>query len=207
MKADKEAILAALAESRGERVIAAHLKKHPILLIAAFGSLGNHGNYVLSEFGLGKKYRADFVHMSGSSAGWSVEMIELEPVNDPIYNRDGTPSRRLSIAQRQIAEWKDYQRTDDSTLRRELADATKHGDLVGRSSDNGDPCTMSNQRLRDPESYVQYSYTIVIGRRELLTIEAQRLRSRATHLDHTSIATYDRLVDAAEIYGTGLFTR
>lgn len=201
MKSYKNAILAALAESDGERAIAKYLKANPFLLIAALCPFGNHGNYILPEFGMGNELYADFVLIAGSSAGWEIEMIELEPVSDPVFNKDGTPSRRLRSAQKQIADWKEYQQKEEASLRRQLADKARESGPAGFPESHFDPCTMSNQRLRDIESFVRYSYSIVIGRRESLSERAQHLRSRATHQGDITIATYDRLVEAAERYG------
>lgn len=194
MKSHKQTVLEALGQSDGELVIAKYLKRNPILVLRAFGEFGNHSNYLLTEFRLGKSLRADFVLISGSSTGWEVNMIELEPVIDSLFNKDRTPTKRLRIAQKQIADWRDYERTDGASLRRQLADDTKR-DLLKFNSDEGDPCTMSGQKLRDPESYVSYNYHIVIGCRADLSIQAQRLRSRRD--DRIKIATYDRIVDVA----------
>lgn len=194
MKSHKQTVLEALGQSDGELAIAKYLKRNPILVLRAFGEFGNHSNYLLTEFRLGKSLRADFVLISGSSTGWEVNMIELEPVIDSLFNKDRTPTKRLRIAQKQIADWRDYERTDGASLRRQLADDTKR-DLLKFNSDEGDPCTMSGQKLRDPESYVSYNYHIVIGRRADLSIQAQRLRSRRD--DRIKIATYDRIVDVA----------
>jgi len=203
MKSHKDAVIQALSRSNGERSIARYLKRNPYLVLRAFGDFGNHGNYVLAEFGLGKAFCADFVIIQGYSTGWRVDFVELEPVVDPLFNKDRTPTKRLRLAQKQIADWREYERTDGPSLRRQLADATKKGDLIKHCSDLGDPCTMSNQRLRDPESFVRYCHHIVIGRRELLTRQGQRLRSRSFADDYIDIATYDRIIDVAEEFDTG----
>jgi Domain of unknown function (DUF4263) len=197
MKPHKNAVLEALGQSNGERSIARYLKRNPYLVLSAFGEFGNHGNYLLAEFGLGKAFHADFVILQGYSGGWRVDLVELEPVIDPLFNKDRTPTKRLRIAQKQIADWRDYERSNGTSLRRQLADATKDGDLIKRCSDLGDPCTMSGQRLRDPDSFVDYRYHIVIGRRHLLSKDAQRLRCRSFRDDSIDIATYDRIVDVA----------
>lgn len=203
MKTHRQAVIQALGRSNGERSVARYLKRNPYLILRAFGDFGNHGNYVLAEFGLGKGFYADFVILQGYSTSWRVDFVELEPVVDPLFNLDRTPTRRLRLAQKQIADWREYADSDGISLRRQLADATKRGDLIKRSSGAGDPCTMSNQRLRDPESFVRYRYHIVIGRRHLLTKEAQRLRSRSFNNDNIDIATYDRIVDVAEEFDSG----
>src|ERR1700694_5559863 len=108
----KKAVIDALSQSDGERAIARYLKRHPDLVLDAFGRFGNHGNYVLSEVRLGKSLRADFVIVQGFSGGWWVDFVELESVADAVYTKDRTPTKALRTAQRQIADWRDYQRTE-----------------------------------------------------------------------------------------------
>lgn len=198
MQSHKDSVLEALRQSNGERNIARYLKRNQSLILSAFAGFGNHGNYVLAEFGLGKSLWADFVVIQGSSVGWQIEFIELEPVGDLLFNKDRTPTKSLRRAQKQIADWRDYERTDRAPLRRQLADAAKRDDILKEfQGDDDDLVTLTGMRLRDPEAYVSYGYHIVIGRRELLSTTAHKLRSRSRDDDNIDIATYDRIVDAA----------
>jgi hypothetical protein len=95
MKPHRKAVIEALGRSNGERSISRYLKRNPSLVLSTFGTFGNHGNYVLAEFGLGKSLRADFVILQSFSGGWRVDFVELEPVANTLFNKDRTPSKPL----------------------------------------------------------------------------------------------------------------
>jgi len=118
----KTALLKALEASNGERVVNAFLKRHPQLLVTAFNYGWNH-IFLVPEFQLGAKLRADFVLFGGYSGGWSVRFIELEPVGARLYLNNGTPSKELRIAIRQISDWREHIRIHEAHLRDELSRA------------------------------------------------------------------------------------
>jgi hypothetical protein len=50
-----------LRKSSGERAIYQLLKKNPVLVLWSFHKIGGHSQYVLADFPIGIRYRADFV--------------------------------------------------------------------------------------------------------------------------------------------------
>src|SRR5438093_12908675 len=98
----KTALLKTLEVSDGERSVHAFLKRHPQLLVTAFNYGWNH-IFLVPEFQLGAKLRADFVLFGGYSGGWSVRFIELEPVGARLFLYNGTLSHEVLNCIRQIS--------------------------------------------------------------------------------------------------------
>jgi hypothetical protein len=191
----KTALIRALERSDGERTIHAFLKRHPQLLVTAFNYGWNH-IFLVPEFQLGTTLRADFVLFGGYSGGWSVRFIELEPVGARLYLKNGTPSKELRLAMTQISDWREYIRVNESALRGELSRV-----MVSKNIYQIRHRTISRyleNHMRDPEDSVEWHAHIVIGRRENLTADEQRRRTRGHSFIDAEIATYDRLIDIAE---------
>lgn len=184
-----------LSTSKGERQIAAFLKKHPEIVFWTFLRVGGHLHYVVPEFQLGKHFRSDFILLQSYSGGWHIHLVELEPIVDPVYNKDGTPSKRLRYAQKQIADWRMYKDTEISSLRIQLAEAAKASGGFQMDLKSSEPSSFSGKRLRDPLTFIDWNYHIVIGRRALLSETAQTNRSRGMPYDQIEIVTYDRFLD------------
>ncbi len=192
------ALLQALSKSDAERHIAKFLKSNPKLVFWAFINLGGHTHYVIPEFGIGKSLHCDFLLLQSFSRGWNVHFVELEPVQDTLYNKDRTPSKRLRIAQKQIADWRRYVDTNEPSLRNQLADAAKPKYCLQSQEIGQEPTSFSGHRLRDIYTYVQYDYHIVIGRRTSLSEEKNLYRSSSFKHDAIDIVTYDRFVEVAQ---------
>jgi len=197
--ARKSEIIEALSQSTGERHIHNYLKRNPALLWGAFMSCGGHSDYVIPEFAIGTRFRSDFVIMQSYSGGWNVEFVELEPVSIPLFNQDGTPSKRLRGALKQVDDWKRFTESDNSTLRSQLAHAAKTRDLFCPKFNLGEePNSFSNHKLRDPHTYIQFGFNIVIGRRSELSETGDYIRNSYPSLHNVQICTYDRFVQVAE---------
>lgn len=184
-----------LTTCKGERRVAKFLKKHPEIVFWTFLRLGGHLHYVVPEFQLGKHFRADFVLLQSDSGRWHIHLVELEPIVDPVYNKDGTPSKRLRHAQKQIADWRMYKDTELSSLRIQLAEAAKISGGLQMNLKSSEPSSFSGKRLRDPLTSIDWNYHIVIGRRDLLSETAQTNRSRGLPYDRIEIVTYNRFLD------------
>lgn len=180
---------------KGERQIATFLKKHPEIVFWTFLPVGGHLHYVVPEFQLGKDFRADFVLLQSYSGGWHIHLVELEPIVDPVYNKDGTPSKRLRHAQKQIADWRMYKDTEVSSLRMQLAEAAKASGGLQMDLKSCEPSSFSGKTLRDPLTFIDWNYHIITGRRALLSETAQTNRSRGMPYDQIEIVTYDRFLD------------
>lgn len=193
-----EEIRKALSDSDGERLIARYLKSNPDLVFWAFINLGGHTHYVVPEFGIGKSLFCDFLLLQSFSRGWNVHFVELEPVKDPLYNKDRTPSKRLRIAQKQIADWRRYVDTDQASLRNQLADAAKPKYCLQSKEIREEPTSFSGHKLRDIYTYVDYHYHIIIGRRSDLSEDKNLYRASSFKHDSIDIVSYDRLIEVAK---------
>ena len=147
----------------GERAALRFLKANPELLFWSFFSLGGHMEYIVPEFGLGKELVCDFILLQSYSAGWKIVFVECEPVDDRVFNKDRTPSKRLRIAQKQIGDWQRYADVDGTSLRIQMADACKKKDIWQRPRRKSDPSSFSGMKLQDPKTTIQFEYAIVIG--------------------------------------------
>jgi DNA-binding sugar fermentation-stimulating protein len=157
----------------------------------------------VSEFKLGSDYRVDFLILSAHSGYWHAIFIELKPVDAKLYIKDGTQSKELRVALKQIEDWKQWIRMNEGILRREFSKILKKdkapaiwpypilGYKKGHSS--------GANEIADISSNVHYIYHVVIGRRGRLSEEEQKRRSlNDIPGDAPTIATYDRLLEAAK---------
>lgn len=185
-----------LSSTSGERAIHAFLKKNPVLVINSFSRAWN-ANICTSEFPFGNNWRADHLVLSADSGMWHAAFIELESPNSKLYLKDGTPSRTLRVAQRQIEDWKDWARVNEPYLRAQFSS-------IFRKYRTAAQCGVSNHNLAqteitDPNTVIGFDFHIVIGRRRMLLPDEQQRRARqSAYWGGPEIATYDRLVDCAK---------
>lgn len=188
-------ILRILDSTSGERAIHSFLKKHPILVRNAFSRAWN-ANVCVPEFPLGNDWRADFLLLSANSGFWYATFIELESPKFRLYLKDGTPSKILRVAQRQINDWKDWVRVNEAYLRQRFS-------IILRDAGAAAQCSAGKHRsgeteILDPNTVISYEFHIVIGRRNSLSADEQKRRAReSVFWGGPEIATYDRLVDRA----------
>ena len=112
----KDELTEVFNQMSGEREIHAYLKKQPWLILSTFMNAGGHLNYVLPEFSLAGKHFADFVVMQSFSGGWNIAFIELEPVDEKPFIKNGSPSKRLRGAIKQIDDWRTFQDCEKASL-------------------------------------------------------------------------------------------
>ena len=185
-----------LDQALDERGIHAFLKKHAYLVGMAFHS-NSHPCGVESEFKLGAEFRCDFLVVSCCSAWWSADFVELKPPNARLYLKDGTASKGLRIANREIRDWKQWSRENESYLRGRLSDLFEQ---IGLCASGASQVSDAATEIRDPRCALTTRFHIVIGRRNLLSPHEQRARIQDSLDSGVGIATYDRLVDAARRY-------
>ena len=152
--------LKVLDAASGEQSVHAFLKKHDYLIGMTFRS-NTHPNGVVSEFELGAEYRCDFLVLSCCSAWWSVDFVELESPKARLYLKDGTPSKCLRIASRQIRDWKQWARQNETYLRNRLSGLFEKIGLAASGALHGVPDAATE--IRDPRCELTYSFHIVIG--------------------------------------------
>ena len=185
-----------LDHSAAERNLAAHLRAHAWIMFWAMCATGGHDEYVLSEFPLGNEYVADFVVLQSYSYTWEIYFVELEAANDPVFNKDGTPGKRLAVATRQVDSWRAFIEQNSDLVRRDLVRYAKRRDRLGYSC-SSEPCNYTGDYLADPRTRIQFKYRIVIGRSSKLSPEVRGLMGRYQQ-NHVELMSYDRLLRVAD---------
>ncbi len=194
----KNKLIEALNQAEGERGIHAFLKEEPWLIWSTFMNSGGHSNYVIPEFSLAGKHRADFVVMQSFSGGWNISFIELEPVNEKLFIKDGSPSKRLRGAIKQIDDWKNFEYTEKASLCSHLADAAQKYDTLYPEHHLAREASSVKMPLRDPQTYLCCKYFIVMGRRSDLDEQHLHDKSKFYRNHAVEILTYDRFIEVAE---------
>jgi hypothetical protein len=191
-----------LDQAGGEREVHHFLKKHPWLIWGMFCNVGGHSDYVLPEFRLRDKFRADFVVMQSYSGAWDVHLIELEPVGSKLFrDSDERPEKRFLGAVYQIEDWKRLIRTEEQTFKNCLADAAMTSDIFQPEHNIcSEPSSMAGDVLRNPKTCIWYNYHIVVGRSSELNSHKQYLKSSYEHTNDIRVHTYDRLLRVADAY-------
>jgi hypothetical protein len=180
----------------GEHAVMNYLAKHPSVVRWAFSKTGGHSAFVLKEFPFGCRYRADFVVLTSRSGAWEIQMIEFEPPNDRVINKDGTPSQRFNKAISQIHDWKSYIEKNPIQIRQDLSDWCVKKDILGFFSDDEPPCSDAGDYLHDPNTCIWYHYHIVIGRRDKISKE-QRRKMNQYYATPADVHTYGLILDIA----------
>lgn len=181
-----------LEESKNEREIGRYLKENIHLVRNTLNVWSWNCVICKPEFKIGTKYIADFVVLSANSGHWNCVLIEMQSHKDRIFLKDGTASKGLREAQKQVQEWKIWIESHNAEFREYLAELVK-----------GEPAQCSNvvrhtraeTELRDSKTVIFYKYKILIGRRGFLDEEGNQRRN---YFDGIEIVTFDRLVDYAK---------
>jgi len=182
----------------GERDVLRFLAEHPKIVHWAFYSPAGHATYVVKEFPFGSHYKADFVLSMASSGMWEVHLIELEPPNDKVINKDGTPSHRFNKAISQIHDWASYIEKNRVSFREDLSDWCMKRDLLGLPGSSGPPRNFTDNYLRDSETHIWFYYHIVIGRRDRIKKDQRRKMDQISSGNRNlKVCTYGRLLDIA----------
>lgn len=192
-----EQLAAILDSGNGERAAHAFLKDHPLIVQNAFARAWN-ANICVAEFPLGAEWRADFLLLSADSGHWIATLIELETPSCRLYLKDGTPSKTLRIAQRQLKDWKSWVQENESYLRQQFAKILRAYGTAAQCS-VADSHQKADTEVLDPRTVISFDYHIVIGRLSELSAEEQYRRVRERDVwGGPEIATYDRLLHAAK---------
>lgn len=187
-----------LDTEKGERKVVQFLAKHPQLLYHYFINPRGHCQYVLTEVSLGGDFYMDAVVLNGYSGAWEGYFIEFEPVADKVFNKDRTPSARTKGAIKQIADWREYMRLNPTQFRRKLAKLCQTKDLSHEPEPDAEPCTYSNHRLKDPESFMSEHFWIISGRRSNLSQGVRSLMARQQTETQVFMGSYDGFLDVAK---------
>jgi hypothetical protein len=189
-----------LNSKQGERAVHKFLKDHNQLVVMAFNRAWNFYTCV-PEFKLGDEFRSDFLILSSHSRNWHAIFIELKDFNTKLYNKDGSPTNLLRQAQRQINDWKEWVRINESYLRQRFASILKKEEAPAiwphTIPNNKKGYISGSSEVADIKNCVDYYYHIVIGRSSTLTPEEREFRQKDSAWGGPEIATYDRLLTMA----------
>jgi len=175
-----------------ERAVHAFLKRQPRPLCVAFAH-GWNKIVPLSEFCFGRDFRADFLIISADSGAWHACFVELEPPAARLYLRDGSESKAMKVALRQVKDWDIWLQQNGFQFRRELRDNLERA-AEADPSVALNPTNLAGDRLLDTRTRICNYFAVVIGRRDTLRPEDQ---VRRAHEGAAEIVTYDRLLDIA----------
>jgi len=176
--------------AKGEREVTNFLKNH-LYLFKIFDHAWN-AKYAESEVMLGDKHKIDFLTLSADSGQWRVSLIEAQSPKDSIYTKNGTHTKGLREAHKQLKEWKIWINHYKQQFRDKLADIV-YDDCPARCS-NASVHTFAKSELRDLRTVVHINYIALIGRRSDRNVEKNQHASQEIF----EIVTYDRLLDYAQ---------
>lgn len=181
-----------LEMARNEREIGSYLKDNLILVKNALNVWSWNCVICKPEFKIGTEFIADFIVLSANSGCWNCVLIEMQSHKDKIFLKNGTASKGLREAQKQIQEWKMWIESYNAEFRGYLAKLAK-----GRPAQcsNAMSHTRAEIELRDPKTVIRYWYKILIGRRNFLDEDGNQRRN---HFGGIEIVTFDRLLDYAK---------
>lgn len=187
-----------LDTEKGERGISEFLAQRPQILYWTFCRASGHCRFVFREFPLGSQYKVDYVILNSYSGAWEVMFIELEPVNDPVFTKAGTPTKSFSKAIKQVDDWAEYYDMNKPQVRSDLVNWALEKDILGYE-DDGIICNDTGDYLADPSSYLEDSYHIIIGRRDNLDRASHKRKATYTSKHGIEVVSYDRLKDLVDI--------
>ncbi|MFR5971443.1 MAG: Shedu anti-phage system protein SduA domain-containing protein [Clostridium sp.] len=178
-----------LENAKGEREMAHYLKDNLKLIKYSLNTWSWNCVICKPEFKLGTKFIADYVIVNAISGCWNCVLIEMQSHKDRIFLNDGTASRGLREAQKQLQEWRMWIESHDMEMRECLADVVK-GEPAQCS--NAERHTKAETELRDNKTVIHFYYKVLIGRRSFLNHESNQRRN---YFGNIEIVTFDRLLD------------
>ena len=180
-----------LSTAKKESDISSYLKNN-LQLIRRLKSYWN-GDVIKAEFAIGAKYIADFVVLSACSGCWECLLIEMQSPCDRIFTKNGEYTAQLKEAQRQLQDWQMYIHQNEHAFRDQLAELAH--DLPAFCS-RADLHQTAYTELRDPRTYIEFNYMVLIGRKAFLSQDDNYRRSLPAN--GFKIVTFDRLLEFAK---------
>jgi hypothetical protein len=182
-----------LNSSNDERTVSRFIKKNPWVLYWTICRLGGNNRFMFSEFPLGSEHKVDFLILNSTSFVWEAIFVELESVRTNFFNKNKTPTKKLAIATKQIAEWKRYIDIKKENIRKEFCEWTVKKDLLGYDEPSDNP-----SNLIDPRNFLKFEFFIVMGRRSDVKSENNYYIGSYPDNYGVSLITYDRILDLAK---------
>jgi hypothetical protein len=189
-------LMRVLGSARGERGVHEFLKENPLVVAATFAGCWSTSCCV-SEFQFGSDLRCDFLIRSGASDLAEIRIIEMKSHRARLYLKDGTPSKDLRLAQRQIFDTKVWVERHRSYFRESLRRACRTKLRCPDISDGDHNCWIHDLYG------TRLEYFVLIGRRGELSDQDNSRRSEQGEHGDFRIATYDRLLDMCRLLARG----
>jgi hypothetical protein len=178
----------------GEQTVLEYLKRFQRPLWVAFAR-GWNCIVLIPEFRCGNQYRCDFLLVSAMSGATRATFIELEAPSACLYTRNGTESKELKRALRQVKDWHAWVDQHPHELREQIIRDLEQLPSIDRRVPKHRRDWL-RAHLQESRIALLDDYVIVIGRRDDLRIEDNRRRSyEAKWTGHLEIATFDRLLE------------
>lgn len=185
-----------LDDSKGERELCKFLKENPFVLTTSLNYMGNP-RWVIAEFPLGNDYRADFVVMVPFSGGFDIRLIEIEPPNCKIFNKDGSFTKRVNKAFEQVKSWDTYIEKNKQQFLKDIEKYGQEKDLI--QSHSGPITCTAGFRIQHPTMAIHSYFDIIIGRRVTLNETDLEKKAEFAKKNIASLITSDRLLEGAKI--------
>jgi hypothetical protein len=186
-------------DSKSERELSGFLKKYPWPLYWSLCTTGGHSKYMFHEFPLSSRYRCDFVILNCYSLKWEIKFIEIEPINTNIFTKNRSLAKRTNGALTQVLDWKKYFSVNRQEIINELCRWIKNKkDILKYDKPWDNPSNDSGNYLKDPETFIDDRYYIIIGNSKTQTPEMNSFRgqySRSTDIDIISYNRLEKVVD------------
>jgi len=170
-----------------EEDIQAFLQTRPISLVQHLG--GGHGRYVFPKPRLGSEHVADFILAERDSDGLTWHLVELESSHARMFTKAGNPSKELTHAIRQIADWRIWIGKNQNYASRPkadnglgLEDITNNAlglIIIGRRSDNDSSNNARRQLLAHDNRIEIHSFDYLIDRCTWGAEASQSMRGRS----------------------------
>ncbi|MCH8968381.1 MAG: DUF4263 domain-containing protein [Planctomycetes bacterium] len=179
--------------SSTERDVHRFLKRYPMLMVRLFNVSWNY-YLCIPEFPLGNDYRADFLVLSADSGCWHAVFVELEGPNDVIYLKDGTPSKKLRGAQKQVEDWDKFCSNRAEEVKQQIARVLKPRGRCAQNRLMG--CNgLARDEILHPDVFLHRQYKVVIGRRSSFQDEPTHHMPSPGAGYSPRVSTYDRVYD------------
>ncbi|MDT7543025.1 MAG: hypothetical protein QOE33_2929 [Acidobacteriota bacterium] len=148
--------------------------------------------FVIPKFKFGTEYVSDFLIGRWSQA-WIFTLIELETKEAKIFNKDGTPARRLSQAIKQLAEWGQWIKSHESYFKERLQPHIES--LISTFPPESRYSRFANVLRHD--DHIRITYVAILGRRDDSFPDVQKRRAAFYELtgNNIEILSYDWLLD------------
>ena len=164
----------------------------------------------IPKFKLGNEFVTDFLVVTGQSFRYEFILVEIEPPNESLFTKAGTPAKRLSQAVKQVSDWNGWIAHNTTFFRREVVRSLREIDAslskeerwtrgIEHGVDQIDPDSRGAKKFFPPTYPPSVAFKIIIGRRDGLSTEDNERRASLCQMAGNSleIVTYDRLIQAA----------